>query len=284
MPLASIKEVTAMRFLPHAAAIALLAVVLTPGAHAQTAGQVPDVLGLRLGMTPEQVAAAVKADLKQPHRDAFTGHLALKSYRSPEILFGEAYKDGDNTQYGTPNKEFFFVNYSFPENPRLIYISRSVTFDKDSAPTIDNYVKAAIAKYGTPVSVDHPGNPALRITWNWGGHIQKTKGYSRANGIYADCTSWVQGNSGPFLWLRQINTSFTPDEVAKIYPQCGTTMTLEIQVLVNTSTLVGSVAINVGDFNALGSSYVTMLKTAQAGAAAAEHQADQRGGKNAPKL
>ncbi|MDE2515260.1 MAG: hypothetical protein KGL12_04465 [Rhodospirillales bacterium] len=273
-----------MKILLRVAALGVLALALMPYARAQSSGAVPDILGLKLGMTPDQVSSVVKSDLKNPSRSPFIGHLALKSYRSPKILFGESYKDGENAQFGELNKEFFFINYSFPENPRVIYISRSVAFDQASAPTVQSYVNAAIAKYGKPVAIDHPGSPSLRITWNWGGNIHETKAYNRANGIYADCTSWVQNNNGPFLWLRQINTTFTPAEVAKIYPQCAITMTLEIQTIANNPFLVASVAMQVGDFNALGASYVTMLKTAQAGAAAAEKKADQHAVTNAPRL
>jgi hypothetical protein len=266
------------------AAAALLALSASGTvAKAQDNGHSVEILGIHLGMTPGEVTAKLQAGLKEHTVHQYRGKITMGSYTSPEILFGELFREGNpNDWNGVPNVEFVTVNYSFMQNPHVIYISRRLNFDKDTAPGIDDVIKSATAKYGPPIRVERSGSTV--VTWNWGGTLKPTLGNSQSNIAFNKCKFLVGLGSGPFGMILQLNFNLDQNEISRFYPQCATTMTLTVQSLSSNTSLAGSIEFDIGDFNALAASYQSTQQTMRANAAASDAVARTKASQNAPKL
>jgi len=257
---------------------AILAIAASGGvAKAQDNGHAVEILGLHLGMTPSEVATTINANLKKHSVQQFRGSISLGSYKSPEFMTGEFFMEDNPSRWnGAPNIEYVTVEYSFMDDPHVISIDRSMYFDKDTAPVIDELIKSVVSKYGTPVKTTNYGRTL--ITWNWGGTLKKD----------ASAIPFCQGmigayGSGPFGFIRQFNFGFRPEEVRR-YPECATTMTLTIDQLDDNKSLAGRIVFSIGDLNAIGASYQATLKSMNANAAASDEAIKKRASQNAPKL
>lgn len=148
----------------------------------------PDVTGLRIGMTPDDVRAIFKARGFRAPNEVFKGSLAGKSSdgkfsatlkeKSLESMLGDQiYKTKD---------EMITVNFT-PDPPgyeRVMTITRIISQPR-GGPTFDSFDRTVIEKYGTPT-------------------YSKTQKSSRTNSISSKRYFWVFDSNGslqrPYLF------------------------------------------------------------------------------------
>jgi|GEM_PF-3507059 len=104
----------------------------------------PDVVGLKLGMTPEQIISALKARNKD-FKIKIDRHLKNKSpddgLRDFEYVVSLTAR--------SPNGENFVVSFSAPPNENFsTYIRRGVSFDENNRPLLKNVIAGLTKKYG----------------------------------------------------------------------------------------------------------------------------------------
>jgi hypothetical protein len=124
----------------------VLAILHTPAATGEPAAgaSAPDVLGISLGMTPEEVRAAFKATgLPFQLTDVTT---------TIEDLPGEPFLGSihGRRQGGDSRQDQVLVNFSAPPNPlRVVMITRIIDYVVDKGPLKLDVAKALEAKYGS---------------------------------------------------------------------------------------------------------------------------------------
>jgi hypothetical protein len=124
----------------------LLAVLHTPAATGDpvAGGPAPDVLGISLGMTPEEVRAAFKA----------TGlPFQLSEVKTTiEDLPGEPFLGSihGRRQGGDSRQDQVLVNFSAPPNPlRVVMVTRIIDYAADKGPLKLDVAAALEGKYGS---------------------------------------------------------------------------------------------------------------------------------------
>jgi hypothetical protein len=119
----------------------------------------PDIGGLHLGMTPEEVKAAMQtydANIKIQDTGQYFEYAALgKRYKTEKFLVA--------THGQLPSGSgSLAVGYSYPPaNPRVVAITRSHRQSTQPLSQTD-YAKALIDKYGTPVEDTSNGKPSFQ--------------------------------------------------------------------------------------------------------------------------
>jgi hypothetical protein len=122
----------------------------------------PDVLGLRIGMSPAEVRAIFKSrilvseELRKQFAEIFnplTFNAEAQGLRSEPVPNGKYLSMlGTSGRHEHSAQEFRATFGPVPEQERLIYFYRSVILGNDNAPTFNIMEKTLVEKYGTPTN------------------------------------------------------------------------------------------------------------------------------------
>lgn len=104
----------------------------------------PDIVGLKLGMTPDQIVSALKARNKDFKIET---RLHSQNRNNEKILRDHEYVESLTAR--SPNGEFLSVRFSAPPNENFsTYIRRGVSFDENNRPLSKNVIAGLTKKYG----------------------------------------------------------------------------------------------------------------------------------------
>ena len=136
-------------------------------------GQGPDVIGIRLRMTPAEVATAIRArsDLPKSHEFVSTLQYRLPTGAYADVQNGEfhkvsvAYKRGLG---GNDLREGLLVYFApTPAHNSVIAISRFRVYLPQNRPAYETVIKALIAKYGPPSYRGNQGGLDTNLIWSY---------------------------------------------------------------------------------------------------------------------
>lgn len=142
-----------------------------------TGGAGPDVIGLRLRMTPAEIAAVIKAraNLKE-----FREYSSVLQYRSPNGTYADlpggdfhrhshAYQVGDRFRGNDEEVLVFFA--PVPGKDLAVGVSRYQQFPDGKEPDYDTVIKSLLAKYGKPSARSRPGT-LESLVWLYDGNLK----------------------------------------------------------------------------------------------------------------
>jgi len=173
-------------------------------ATAATGPTGPDVIGLRIGMTPAEARAIFKArefGLTKKRNEFLQEHSTSLAFRFPGstaiglegVTFFDAIRGNKVDSDGNPGRDFDPQNLDTnqlealftptPGQETVFKVTRSVLISQSKRPTFDAFKKTLIEKYGTPTYWD-PKNPGA-FHWSYDGNGAQRKADSKTN--WAGC-------------------------------------------------------------------------------------------------
>ena len=164
-----------------------------------------DVIGLRLGMNPEEVKTAL-----QTHDPAMKMH---EQYQELSRVPDSRYLGLISAESGAGQRSSESVTIEFatpPHAPVMMRLARKTVYGQDAQPTLTNTVDALTEKYGTP-TVDDNDHPSIRrMIWMYDRNGRKMT--SAPADMTQRCTSMV-----PMVIFQQLQGEDT---------ECGVTLNI----------------------------------------------------------
>jgi hypothetical protein len=241
-----------------------------------------DVLGLRLGMTANQVAATT-ASLPNVTIAPRQGTLTSGPYTTPNLIFSEEISQGPDAHIGNqPDLEYLYVIFSMkPGNP-VIYIDRQTNFSQAKAPSIQSLADLIKAKYGMPDAYKSAAgyNPA-KLIYTYNSSVRYTEfglpSMTCANGLSMAAGTAATIASGDFD-QNQEGTRFASIK------NCGVWMIVTISPNSTNGQLADRFEVQLGDLPGMADSIDYMLNNLAANAASTAASQAKNAAANAPKL
>jgi hypothetical protein len=224
-----------------------------------------DILGLHLGLRPDDVSKVVTANTEQPTAEPIQGSLTMGQFRIDHILYGYRVREGEKTSwYNTPNKEFIQINYTLNSDPKVMYIIRTRLFDENSAPTIAPLMKSISDKYGPASGQEGGGTQNTRLFWVFA--PLPPRQVNPSQWIHS-CGFELMYDANPFAQMRNGNVNYNPDYINNIWPKCGVSMIVDIEPMPSNSQIARSMTVSIGDYMELQKSDLYILDALRKGAA-----------------
>jgi hypothetical protein len=129
-----------------------------------------DVVGVHLGMTPAQAKGVLTQHRKGMSWKEYKGDLGFLGIHEGLTV------EGADASWGNINMGLEKISVTFsppPGDPKVVAISRSVSFEQSQAPSVDNLTSSLMDKFGQPSSKSSTGT----FYWAW----DKTGQISKAN-------------------------------------------------------------------------------------------------------
>ncbi len=224
-----------------------------------------DILGFRLGLSPDEVQQIAAGKLKEASIEPIQKRLILGSFSIDDALLGTRIKEGKDTPwYNALNKEFVQINYSLDAAHKVIYINRVRRFDNNSAPAIQSLMASLTEKYGPPSATEGGGTQPTLMYWNSNSAFPATGRLTITSPLHG-CGAELFSDADPFGQMRNGTINFNPQYIDNIWPKCGAVMIVRIEPLVSNNQLAYSITASVGDFRQLQASAHSMLEALKRG-------------------
>jgi hypothetical protein len=226
-----------------------------------------DILGLHLGMSPDEAVKVVKDNIKSSTASVYKGTLNMGAFTSDPLLFG------GQIIRNIPNETFEEVRLIFSLKPdnKLIGISRDTRFKADDSTTITTLETSLIEKYGQPTAIGKlgfepfPPDAQRQLIWTYNSTIP------------VEPNTWPQGSGNACLDTMQVGFSDLahylydgsltklPDNQVSL-SNCGTWMRVEISPNRANNQLVSTMSVTFVDLKELSESYLYVMSLLQKGA------------------
>lgn len=203
-----------------------------------------DVLGFKLGMTPDQVEQTLKATVPDINIEREEGTLSLRGYTTDNLLFGF---DANQPRDSEGNSQSFRFTFDVTNNGRLLNIYRHVEFAKSKSPSVDTLKSSLTEKYGAPVT--RPDTNALYWYANADPSVFKPS-------FPSFCPVHVIDSAGNAF--HQTHGNF--DDPGKRDIKCGIWMKVEFETYNNNDRMVNTLDIGYGDITALGNESLNLIR------------------------
>jgi hypothetical protein len=180
-----------------------------------------DIVGLKLGMSKDEVVAAIKAidGLDEPG-DVYRSIPKMQDTNHLAVLYAGSINKEKSGPYLKDEISIFFP--SPPSQPNAIGISRRNSFTEDEAPALERVKKALLEKYGPPSREDTSARGVFLI---WNSDQQGVQVFGKT----IRCTA-----SLPQVNITTINQSMISDMVSRpideynVNENCGVNLTVHI--------------------------------------------------------
>jgi hypothetical protein len=136
-----------------------------------------DIVGVHLGMSLAQAKSAVTQHRKDMSWNEVKGDLGIQE----DQYLASAYAQGGKAT-ATGREETMQLIFSAPPgDPKVLAVSRSLSFDASQAPTVENLASSLKEKFGQPSddAPPIPQNPRRVLVWAWNKSGQLSKPYPR---------------------------------------------------------------------------------------------------------
>jgi hypothetical protein len=257
---------------------AIVASALSPMSTSARAQASPDpsavdVLGFRLGMTPDEVKSLGTAKITDAVFDVKQGTLSMGSYKTPPIVFGVRIAPKDTIN--PTDKEIIKITFDTRPPYKTIDISRHRVYSQDNAGELNQTIEALISKYGRPVGRQEAAWTALYWSWN------SAFSYNHFND--SKSTQCILSLSEINLAGQLFGGAVSENRDASL-SKCGVWMEVRLVPMSKNPALLEQIFVDYGDVSAMRASELSILDTLKTGAAAAAAGERAKAAKKKPEL
>lgn len=223
-----------------------------------------DVLGIRTGMTENDVLNTVKTNIENSFlisKISFQAESNLPaSIASMDFCYGEALpgknREVHNNSITTPlgcKEKILSVSFT-RDSSQVFRISRRENYTTNSAPSVDNVLKAVSDKYGAPTT---PANTAKVSASNFFAPSNPSSAPALSGSWYMDSKGSTQTNPTCSLALMEIKTN----NYYQQYPSnCSSYFNYSVNTATTNSKLAANLHITAINFQLVNSDYARILQ------------------------